>query len=146
LLVNYFLKASRSLNFAIGSCAVLCPTRDAGRVLEAALRERGLDATYMSGHDLNLARPGIKIMNLKSSKGLEFPVVALAGFGLSNYPVISDQATSEEREELLARERRTLFVGMTRAMRALLVIIPNDSKSSLLQGFDPNYWNFDRNM
>jgi superfamily I DNA/RNA helicase/mRNA-degrading endonuclease RelE of RelBE toxin-antitoxin system len=146
LLVNYFLKASRSLNFAIGSCAVLCPSEDAGRVLEAALREHGLDATYMSGRDLNLTRPGIKIMKLKSSKGLEFPVVALAGFGLSNYPVISDQATGEEREELLARERRTLFVGMTRAMRALLVIIPNDSKSSLLQGFDRNYWNFDRNM
>jgi len=36
--------------------------------------------------------------------------------------------------------RRTLFVGMTRAMRALLVIVPAGTASPLLSGFDARYW------
>jgi superfamily I DNA/RNA helicase len=47
----------------------------------------------------------------------------------------------EEQEEFLAKDRRTMFVGMTRAMRALLVAVPIHAGSSLLQGFDAQYWN-----
>jgi len=39
-----------------------------------------------------------------------------------------------------------MFVGMTRAMRALLVVTPTDPTSPLLQGFDPTYWNFTRKI
>jgi superfamily I DNA/RNA helicase len=95
----------------------------------------------MSGQDLNLTRPGVKIMTLNSAKGLEFPIVALAGFVSSSYPIIPRDATPEELADALARERRTMFVGMTRAMRALLVILPAEIKTPLLQGFDPTYWN-----
>ncbi len=144
LLVNYFKKASRSLRHTIGSCAVLCPSESAGRGLEKALRKQGLEATFMRGVDLNLAQPGIKIMTLKSSKGLEFPIVALAGFTPHDYPGISTDVTPDERDELLARERRTMFVGMTRAMRALLVVIPAGVTTPLLHGFDPDLWNVDR--
>ena len=98
----------------------------------------------MEGDDLNLAQPGIKIMTFKSSKGLEFPIVALAGFTPHNYPGGPDEATPEERDEILARERRTMYVGMTRAMRALLVVIPVGITTPLLHGFDPNLWNVDR--
>jgi hypothetical protein len=34
-----------------------------------------------------------------------------------------------------------VFVGITRAMRALLVILPAEAKTPLLQGFDGSYWN-----
>jgi superfamily I DNA/RNA helicase len=42
---------------------------------------------------------------------------------------------------MLALERRIMFVGMTRAMRALLVVIPEWAKSPLLSGFAERYWN-----
>ncbi len=42
--------------------------------------------------------------------------------------------------EALARQRRTVFVAMTRAMRALLVVSP-DAPSPLFGGFDPRLWN-----
>ena len=67
--------------------------------------------------------------------------MALAGFTTNTYPVIPQKACQEEIEEMLVRERRTLFVGMTRAMRALLVVIPHQSTTPLLQGFDPSHWN-----
>ena len=144
LLIDYFKKASRSLRHTMGSCAVLCPNEKAGRALQKALCQQDLEATFMKGDDLNLAQPGIKIMTFRSSKGLEFPIVALAGFTPHNYPGVPDDATPEERDEILARERRTMYVGMTRAMRALLVVIPVGITTPLLHGFDPNLWNVDR--
>ncbi len=141
LLASYFKKACRRLCLTIGSCALLCPSDSAGKALATALHKEGIEAIYMAGRDLDLSYPGVKILTLKSSKGLEFPIVALAGFTTSAYPIIPQKACQEEVEEVLARERRTLFVGMTRAMRALLVVIPHQSTTPLFQGFDPSYWN-----
>ena len=95
----------------------------------------------MTGKDLDLARRSIKVMTHKSSKGLEFPIVALAGFLDGPYPFLRPNITDEECEEKLAGERRTLFVAMTRAMRALLVIVPVQTTSPLLGDFDERYWN-----
>jgi len=53
----------------------------------------------------------------------------------------ADERVAHRAAAELVRERRTLFVGMTRAMRALLVVIPHQSTTPLLQGFDPSSWN-----
>ena len=140
LLANFFKNASLNLRLTYGSCAMLCPSEQAGKAIAAALRARDIEANFMSAPDLNLARSGVKVLTLNAAKGLEFPIVALAGFPTSSYPVFPSDASADEREEILARERRTLFVGMTRAMRALLVILPTDVKTPLLQGFDGSYW------
>ncbi|HEU5226673.1 MAG TPA: UvrD-helicase domain-containing protein [Ktedonobacteraceae bacterium] len=144
LLASFFRKAMRSLSLALGSCAVLCPSERSGKNIAAALVELGLQATYMSGQDLNLSHPGIKVLTLNTSKGLEFPIVALAGFIVGNYPIIPYNASAEERSEILFQARRTMFVGMTRAMRALLIIVPTQIDTPLLKGFDQNYWNLTR--
>ena len=146
LLASFFKKASRILRLTLGSCAVLCPNKNIGQAIASDLSRAGLEANYMEGRDLNLTRPGIKVLTLNSSKGLEFPIVALAGFLTSIYPVIPRGASEDEQAELVARERRTMFVGMTRAMRALLVVVPANPGSELLEGFDPTYWNFNRNI
>jgi superfamily I DNA/RNA helicase len=88
-------------------------------------------------------------MMLKAAKGLEFPVVAIAGFlGANSYAANDSNETGGldadrqgEREEALARDRRSLYVGMTRAMRALLVVVPTNTRIPLLLNFDPAYWN-----
>ncbi len=144
LLANFFRKACASLRVAPGSCAVLCPSERTGRDIAQALASLGLETTYMTSQDLDLKRTGIKVLTLNASKGLEFPIVALAGFISSRYPFIPHDASADERAELLARERRTMYVAMTRAMRALLVVLPVEPESSLFQGFDELCWNFTR--
>lgn len=141
LLANFFKRASLNLRLTLGSCALLCPSERAGKALADTLRSQDIEATFMSGQDLDLARSGVKVLTLNAAKGLEFPIVALAGFLSGSYPVISRDASADERDEILTRERRTMFVGMTRAMRALLVVLPADVKTPLLQGFDGSYWN-----
>ena len=55
---------------------------------------------------------------------------------------MAQSLSAEGREELLAREQRVIYAGMTRAMRALLVIVPLYPTTNLLRGFDQAYWNF----
>jgi superfamily I DNA/RNA helicase len=142
LLATFFKQASRNLRLTLSSCAVLCPNKNIGQALAQDLSAMKMEATYMEGRDLDLTRSGIKILTLNSSKGLEFPIVALAGFLTEKYPIMPQPLSDEGREELLARERRVIYVGMTRAMRALLVIVPLYPTTDLLRGFDQAYWNF----
>ncbi len=62
----------------------------------------------------NAAAESIKLMHLKSSKGLEFPYVAIAGVGYLPY-----QSEVEDA--------RLLYVGMTRATEHLLMTSSRDS-------------------
>jgi len=57
----------------------------------------------------------VKLMTLHSAKGLEFPVVFLAGLEQDLMPHV----LSTDSKEGLEEERRLCYVGMTRAMDAL---------------------------
>jgi superfamily I DNA/RNA helicase len=94
----------------------------------------------MPGRELDLEEPVVKVITLQSAKGLEFPVVAVAGFADGLPQAGGPGAGEEESEEGLARQRGLLFVAMTRAMRSLLVV-PPDRPSPLFDGFDPQHWN-----
>ena len=89
---------------------------------------------------MDIYAEGVKVLPLKSAKGLEFPVVAVAGLG-APYPFVPSGANQRQREKRLLLERRTLYVAMTRAMRALLVVASESNRSSLLEGFDRQLWN-----
>jgi superfamily I DNA/RNA helicase/mRNA-degrading endonuclease RelE of RelBE toxin-antitoxin system len=141
LLMRFLRQAARNLRLSIGSCAVLCPSNEAGKTLASNLKKAGLEASFMEGKHLDLTQKGVKVLTLNSAKGLEFPIVALAGFRGSRYDNLSLAVFDQELEEETSRLRRVIFVGMTRAMRALLVIVPYGTSSPLLTGFDPAYRN-----
>ena len=146
LLVRFFKEATTSLRMGLTACAVLVPTEKAGRELAGSLTHLGVHAEFMTGKTLDLNAAHVKVITLKSAKGLEFPIVALAGFLGSNYPIIPAGSQQIAIEEIVARERRTLYVGMTRSMRALLVVIPAATTSPLLDGFDSESWNVGANQ
>ncbi|MBI5445712.1 MAG: UvrD-helicase domain-containing protein [Deltaproteobacteria bacterium] len=141
LLARFFPAASRELRLGISACAALVPTQTAGQALARRLSEKGLPVEFMTGKTLELEKPVVKVLTFKSAKGLEFPVVALGGFVLSRYPRIPGDFAEEATAEWLARERRSLFVAMTRAMHALLVVLPEGRAEPLFEGFDRKLWN-----
>ncbi len=141
LVARFFRGAVRDLRLGLSACAVLCPTNTAAQRVAAELNGLGIAARFMSAKELDVGAAEVKTLTLKSAKGLEFPVVALAGFLDAPFPLVPKGATDEARKEVEERERRTLYVAMSRAMRALLVVEPDEQRCGLLAGFDSNRWN-----
>ena len=139
-LVGFLRQARATVRLGLGACAVLVPSAVAAQAVTGRLQAAGLQALSMPGDQLDLKKQCVKVIVLKSAKGLEFPIVALAGFLDGPYPFLPSGASVEELAELYGRERRTMFVGMTRAMRALLVTVPAESESPLMGPFDPQLW------
>ena len=141
LLAQFCRTAAHEFRLGLGACAILVPTEKAGKNIAGQLIYLGIEARFMTSKDLDLNCAGVKVLPLKAAKGLEFPIVAIAGFLEGSYPTIPKGTPPEAAAEILARERRTLYVAMTRAMRALLVLVPAKKPSVLLQSFDPQLWN-----
>lgn len=91
----------------------------------------------------SLRRKGVKITTLHSSKGLEFDIVIIPFFNSTYYPLQSEleKADAEQFEEIKAKERNLLYVGMTRAKSALYLTY-SGAESSFLTEFNPDYYNY----
>ncbi|MBB3230659.1 DNA helicase II [Halomonas stenophila] len=80
--------------------------------LEAFLAEAALNA---GDHEADEFEDCVQLMTLHSAKGLEFPVVFVAGVEEGLFP----HKMSLEEPGRLEEERRLCYVGLTRAMRKL---------------------------
>jgi DNA helicase-2/ATP-dependent DNA helicase PcrA len=84
--------------------------------LVAFLTELALDSDYAVEEEAGGApNDGVTLMTLHAAKGLEFPVVFLAGMEEGVFPHIRSLGEDEEMEE----ERRLAYVGITRAEKRL---------------------------
>lgn len=64
----------------------------------------------------------VRLMTLHGAKGLEFPLVFLAGLGQGMLP-LERQGEHADLEE----ERRLFFVGLTRARDELVLTVPGQA-------------------
>ncbi|MBK6294941.1 MAG: NERD domain-containing protein [Rhodoferax sp.] len=98
---------------APGDIAVLCRIKKHMDVIEQAILHQHIPCHSMNspGHRaFDWAQPNVKLITLHSAKGLEFPMVFIAG--LDAMPFMN---------ESLEDEVRLLYVGMTRATQQLLL-------------------------
>jgi DNA helicase-2/ATP-dependent DNA helicase PcrA len=89
--------------------------RSAGAKLEEFLEEVSLVSDIDTA---DFGRNAVTLMTLHSAKGLEFPVVFIAGLEEGLFPLSS---AAEDRMEL-EEERRLMYVGMTRTMHKLYLL------------------------
>lgn len=141
LAAEFIMAMSRRWRVKPSSAAVLAPTNNLVKSAAAGLRSQGLAAEPMRGTELDLAVNAVKVITIHSAKGLEFPIVVIPYLNNKFFPQIGEVTDPGEIEELSKAARRTLFVGMTRAMRALLVLYPTKNASPFLSELDRNLWN-----
>lgn len=82
-----------------------------GKVISDAFAEAGIPITGHKRIEFGDKQDSVKLITFHSSKGLEFPLVAIPGVSV---PADDDKAAEDEA--------RLLYVAMTRATRELLVL------------------------
>jgi superfamily I DNA/RNA helicase/mRNA-degrading endonuclease RelE of RelBE toxin-antitoxin system len=140
LIVNFIKQMSRYLKMKPSSAAILVPDSQIGTTLANAVSREGLPCRFMSGTEFDLQSDEIKLLTLSSSKGLEFPIVCIAALGGNMFPRLTDGEHNSEVEEIVKVARRVLYVGMTRAMRGLMVLYPKNSPSAFINELHEPYW------
>ncbi len=144
-LIEFLREASRESREPQRNAAILV----AGDKLEAAqegirlakeLKSRKLKANYMASKDLRLDADCIKVLTMHTSKGLEFPIVALWNVNDGVLPRDVSDLPSEEQTEEELKDRRLLYVGCSRAMRHLAVFTRIDAESSFIYDLQDENW------
>jgi len=124
----------------VSSAAVLVPTNQIGEAIAGDLQRQGLQATFFKGRELDLKAEGVKVMTLYSAKGLEFPIVAIAGFRQGTSRTRESFGDDDAYREWFDNQRKVLYVGMTRAMRGLMVSVPFGCEHEVLCALSGDNW------
>ena len=107
------IAAAHAAGTPLGEIAVLCRAKWMMATIERALTRRGLALQSMGAQaprQFDWRRPAVRLLTLHSAKGLEFPLVFIAG--LQALPT---------RDESVDEALRLLYVGMTRATHELVL-------------------------
>lgn len=137
---EFFITAAKKFRLSLHGSAVLCPSSQLGKTYAENLTKLGLKAKFVSGKDIDLKAPHIKVLTLHSAKGLEFPFVVVVGLQAGQFPNINSDLPADEANAVLNEQRRLLYVGCSRAMRALMVCGSVSSPSPFLESFKDSYW------
>lgn len=137
---KFIRQMSQHLRMKTSTSSVLVPTREIGEFVASSLEDEGVPAQFFSGKDLDLNADVIKVLTLHSAKGLEFPIVVVCGFEPGTYSNQSDFEDYDVFLERMRNERRLLYVGLSRAMRGLMVIKSNNCTHKALEDLKPEHW------
>ena len=139
-IARFVRQMSRHLHLRPSAAAVLVPAGAVGQNLAQSLTDAGLPTQYFPGRELDLAADVVKVITLYSAKGLEFPIVVAAGFHDGTYPVAEDFDDPDLFDERMRHERRLLYVGLTRAMRGLMLVVPEGCQHEALLELNTDDW------
>lgn len=137
---SFFARAARELRLPLHAGAVLCHSQALAQQIAARLSRQGVAAEFMSGKQIDLRKPVVKVLTLHSAKGLEFPMVAITRLEAGSLPHDLEHLPEEEQAVALDQQRRLFYVGCSRAMRALLVCAVAAAPSRFVAGLGEPLW------
>ncbi len=139
-ITRFIRQMARHLQLRPSAAAVLVPAGAVGQELALLLSDAGLPTQYFPGRELDLTADVVKVITLYSAKGLEFPIVVVAGLRDGTYPVPDDFDDPDLFGERIRHERRLLYVGLTRAMRGLMLVVPDGCRHEALLALNTEEW------
>lgn len=139
-IARFVRQMAHHLHLKVSAAAVLVPGAAAGETLASELRAHGMEARFYHGRDLDLKADVVRVLTLHAAKGLEFPIVIIAGLDAINWPVPEDFDEPGLFAERARHERRVLYVGLTRAMRGLMLLVPQGCRHPAVVDLDVTHW------
>ncbi len=88
----------------------------------------------------SMAKPGVKLANTYSSKGLEFNVVIIPMFAEGYFPYKYTPDDEEEYEQYMIKMRNLVYVSMTRAKNILVITWWGSGGSRFIADMDPELY------
>lgn len=137
---EFFVASAREFRLPLHGGAVLCPDSRIGYAIAQRLTGSGVQAKFVSGKQIDLNAPYIKVLTLHSAKGLEFPFVVVAGLRDGQLPYLPPNLPLEEKDEVIDEQRRLFYVGCSRAMRSLMVCGSRSKPSLFLNSLHHPQW------
>lgn len=131
---------TRKHRVGTGGVALLVHTREIGEWFATELQKRGIPAQFFDGRSLDLTAREVKVMTLYSAKGLEFPIVIVAGLWPGAWPEQDKFDHEQAYVEELSAHRRLLYVGLSRAMRGLTLLQAADCADPALDALVADHW------
>jgi len=121
-------------HFRLSDFAVLCPTNKLCQQYCDALTNRNIPCVFHKDQAFNILEENVKVMTIHSAKGIEFPVVFVAGVrrGLLPRYINRNGLDPEEQQLDLERFRTLLYVAMTRAAENLFLLTTAGQESPFL--------------
>lgn len=111
-----------------GCCAILVPTKVVGELWQERLPAH-FNARFFESATVDIGHPGVKLLTIHASKGLQFPVVSVVGITKDALKFLGPKDDPEAADEV---RRRLLFVACSRAMRHLYLQTSSDDPTNLL--------------
>jgi len=89
----------------------------------------------------SMANPGVKIVNVYNTKGLEFAQVIIPKFIEGNFPYYYRSDDEEDMRQFMERSRNLIYVAMTRAQFSLVMTYAGENGSRFIGEMDPACYN-----
>ncbi len=140
---EFIFRALIKQRMSLSCAAVVCGrTQHAERLAE--LLDGKLKAKWMNSKSFSMHHNGVKVTTIAAAKGLQFPIVAVAGMASDFAPGTPthfrrEQTTGNE-ESTEDRARKLFFVACTRAMHSLMVSAPQRKCAEVIEKLDSDYW------
>ncbi|WP_394578748.1 3'-5' exonuclease [Cytobacillus firmus] len=107
--------------------------------LKEILDKKGFPVYLVKEENADIISPGVKLVTYQSSKGLEFDHVIITDLKKGKLPYRSP-SPGEDEENFLSRERKKLYVAMTRAKKTLILVAKKEY-SPFVHDLNTNLYN-----
>jgi len=117
---------------------IIAQSHDSLDKIKEILDAKGIPVYRVKEDKADILSPGVKLITFQSSKGLEFDHVIITDLRKGKLP-FSPIPEGEEEESFISRERKKLYVAMTRAKKTLL-LVATKKISSFIDDLNPRYY------
>lgn len=129
---------------SLGDMVIVARFKSQLERLQSMLIEKGITCSYFTDKNVSFDSNSVKLVTLHSIKGLEFPVVFIAGLNESVIPFLTDTDEEGKHDDEI-KERKLFYVGMTRATETLY-LTSSARPSRFIASIEPTYIRIDSSM